>query len=81
MASSQKRLIANLKREEAESANENKFKQAQQKHQLELNKISEENRKRLFEVKANKFEAMESSDESLCNELDEQLTANHIDTI
>ena len=81
MASSQKRLIAKLKREEVEKENENKLKLAQQKHQLELNTISEENRKRLFEAKVNELEAMESSDESLGNELDEQRTSNHTDTV
>ena len=81
MASSQKRLIAKLKREEVERENENKLKLAQQKHQLELNTISEENRKRLFEAKVNELEAMESSDESLGNEFDDQLTSNHIDTV
>ena len=69
MASSQKRLIAKLKREEVERENENKLKLAQQKHQLELNTISEENRKRLFEAKVNELEAMESSDESLVTNL------------
>ena len=81
MASSPRRLIAKLTREEVERENENKVKLAQQKHQLELNTISEENRKKLFEAKANTLEAMESSDESLANELDEQLTSNHIDTV
>ena len=81
MASSQKRLIAKLKREEVERENENKLKLAQQKHQLELNTLSEENRKRLFEAKVNKLEAMESSDESLGNKFDNQLTSNHIDTV
>ena len=81
MASSQKRLIAKLKREEIERENENKLKLAQQKHQLELKTISEENRKRLFEAKMNELEAMESSDESLGNEFDDQLTSNHIDTV
>ena len=80
MASSQKRLIAKLKREEVERENEIKSKLAQQKHQLELNTISEENRKRLFEAIVYELEAIESSDESLGNEFDEQLTSNHIDT-
>ena len=43
MASSQKRLLAKLKREQVERENENKLKLAQQKHQLELNTINEEN--------------------------------------
>ena len=45
MASGQKHLIAKLKREKVETENENKLKLAQQKHQLELNTISEENMK------------------------------------
>ena len=81
MALSHKRLIAKLKREEVERENENKLKLAQQKHQLELNTISEENGNRLFEAKVNELEAMETSDESLGNEFDDQLTSNHIDTV
>ena len=80
MASSQKRLIAKLKREEIERKNENNLKLSQQKHQLEQNTISEENRKKLFEAKVYELEATESLDESLGNEFDEQLTSNHIDT-
>ena len=51
MASSQKRLIAKLKREEVERENELKLKLAQQKHQLELNTISEENKKGFLKPK------------------------------
>ena len=81
MASSQERLIAKLKREEVERENGNKLKLAQQKRQLELNTISEENRERLFEAKVNELEAVESSDERLGNEFNDQLTSNHIDTV
>ena len=58
MASSQKRLIAKLKREEVERENEYKLKLAQQKNQLELNTIIKENRKRLFDAKVNKLEVI-----------------------
>ena len=81
MASSQKRLIANFNREEVEKESENNLKRAQQKHQLELNTISEENRKSFFEAKMDELEAMDSSNESLGNKFDEQLTSNRIDTV
>ena len=56
------------------------LKQAQQRHQLELNTISEAKRTN-FEIKAFQIKAMGSSDKSLRNEIDEQLTPNHIDAV
>ena len=48
---------------------ENEIKLAQQKHQLELDKISEENRKQLFDAEVEEIRAMKSSDEKLDCEL------------
>ena len=80
ISSSQRRReqeIARLQREEIERENENIIKLAQQKHQLELDTISEENRKRLFDAKVKEIRAMESSNESLDGDLGEQTILNN----
>ena len=68
ISSSQRRReqeIARLQREEIERETENITKLAQQKHQLELDTISEESRKKLFDAKVKEIRAMELSDDSL----------------
>ena len=60
-----------------ERENENIIKLGQQKYQLELDTISEENRKRLFDAKVKEIWAIESSDESLDGDLGEQTILNN----
>ena len=79
ISSSQRRReeeTAKLQQEDVEKENENKIKLAQQKHQLELDTISEQNRKRFFDAKVKKIRAMALSVESRDGELGKQTTIN-----